>query len=285
MKPITIETYFEILEKCALEALESLKLKEFYPKDGTKAIWDDSSLTTQINGLSNDIANDMIRSTYIRENMRVTFLKAIDRNDKKFAKKYSVTRATFYKKCFESLLYKKSIQPESLSKPDLGIDINNPCVLTFIWNMRNDIAARSKVYEQHTANCLEYSKIINESLSVPELSNVTKVSEKSEIQICKQSKLSIKQIALKLAYEGVKVSKENANEIIRKFGHNSGQKLIIEFNKVYNSRNRITDPDETKRILQNKINLFESVAEILSPQFRSKAEDEIKILKSYLSNY
>lgn len=284
MKPLTIETYFEILEKCALEAFESLKLKEFYPKDATKAIWDDSSYTIQINGLPSDVANGLIRNSYIRENMRVTFLKALDRNDKKFAKKYSVTRATFYKKCYESLLYRKSIQPESFNKPDLGIDINNPCLLTFIWNMGNDIVGRSKVYEQPASEALECFKKNDESLSVSELSITSKVPE-SEIESCQQPKLSIKQIALKLAYEGTKVSKENANQIIREFGHNSGQKLIIEFNKVYNSRNRITDPDETKRILQNKINLFESVAEILSPQFRSKADDEIKILKSYLSNY
>lgn len=101
----------------------------------------------------------------------------------------------------------------------------------------------------------------------------------------RQAKYTIRQIALKLAYEDVTVTNENADEIIKKFGHTSGLKLYLEFNKVWSSKKRISDPDISLKILQNKIKLFESVAEILSTEHKPKAEDEIKILNSYLSKY
>jgi archaellum component FlaC len=107
----------------------------------------------------------------------------------------------------------------------------------------------------------------------------------TEPEAPQQTEYTIRQIALKLAYEDVSVTKENAEEIIKRFGHSSGQKLYQEFNRVWNSKKRIADPDKSLKILQNKIKLFESVAEILSTELKPKAEDEIKILYSYVSKY
>lgn len=146
---LTNDTYYNILENCTIEAFESLKLKALYPKNGTKAIWDISSLTiTKGDGLPTEKDNDLFRREYILDNMRVTFLMALDRFSKDFEIKHSITRDIFYKKCYQSILLKTSQSP-LWNKPDFGFDINaEPCNLTFIWNMRTYIEARSKEYQQ-----------------------------------------------------------------------------------------------------------------------------------------
>jgi hypothetical protein len=140
---LTNDAYYSILEKCAIEAFECLKLKDLYPKDGTKAIWDISTLTiTKGDGLPTERDNELFKTQYIRDNMRVTFLMALERHSEKFQKKHSITRSVFYKKCYQSILTKVSESP-LWNKPDFGFNINKPCELTFIWSMRNDIEARS----------------------------------------------------------------------------------------------------------------------------------------------
>lgn len=148
MEAFTNETYYNILEKCTIESFECIESIDLYPKDGTKAIWDVSTLTiTKGDGLPTDADNEVFRKHYIEDNMRVTFLMALDRFWKDFEIKYSITRSFFYKKCYQSLLFKISQSP-LWNKPDFGIDINEPCVLTFIWNMSSDIEARSVESQQ-----------------------------------------------------------------------------------------------------------------------------------------
>lgn len=149
MEVLTNETYYNILEKCTIEAFDTLKLKEYYPKS-IKAVWDVSTLTIKGDGVPTDADNELYRKIYIKENMRVTFLMALDRYWEDFEIKYSMTRFFFYKKCYQSLLFKKTSESPLLNKPDFGFDINaEPCELTFIWAMRSDIEARSKGEPQH----------------------------------------------------------------------------------------------------------------------------------------
>jgi hypothetical protein len=148
MKAVTIETYFEILEKCSLEAFESLKLKNYYPKNGEKAIWDVSTLTIGTPwSRSTPEQNAITRTMYIKDNLSDTFLIALESYCKDFETKRLVTRAYFYKKCYEALLYKVT-QSELWNKPDFGFNIDlEPCTLTFIWSMRRHIQWRSEVPE------------------------------------------------------------------------------------------------------------------------------------------
>ncbi len=159
---LTNETYYNLLENCTIEAFDSLKSKDLYPKNGTKAIWDISSLTiTKGDGLPTDRDNELFRKEYILDNMRVTFLKALDRHWKKFENKHEITRDYFYKKCYQSLLFKTS-QSTSWNKPDFGFDINAaPCKLNFIWNMRFDIEARSIKYQPQQPEPPQQTKIVN----------------------------------------------------------------------------------------------------------------------------
>ena len=51
MEVLTIDSYFSVLEKCTLEAFETLKLIDLYPKDGTKPLWAVGNMTIEKNGL------------------------------------------------------------------------------------------------------------------------------------------------------------------------------------------------------------------------------------------
>jgi hypothetical protein len=94
--------------------------------------------------------------------------------------------------------------------------------------------------------------------------------------------LSLNQIALKYAWERNSINKENRDEIAKIFGHNSGHKLQQNYSKVLKKADRIADPDSTTKILQNKIELFESVIEILSEEYKKDAREELEILQTIL---
>jgi hypothetical protein len=97
--------------------------------------------------------------------------------------------------------------------------------------------------------------------------------------------LSINQIALKLAYEGLRVTRDNADEIVKQYNHNSGEKLFQKFTYYSNTANRkgIPNPPTAKK-LQNKIELFESVIELLQEPNKKRAINELKILKTTFEN-
>jgi len=98
-------------------------------------------------------------------------------------------------------------------------------------------------------------------------------------------KLKIEQIALKYAYEGIHITRENGNEIAKKYGHNSGEKLFQRFTYFLSSANRKAKPTPcTPRKLRNKIELFESVLNHLSENNKKRAIDELNILKTIMEN-
>lgn len=91
-------------------------------------------------------------------------------------------------------------------------------------------------------------------------------------------------VALYLYYSGANVSSENIDDLARSYGFENGAKLKQEYNKSLISADRTADP-ESKTKLKNKIKLFEAVRDKLDPLKRRKIEDELKILKGYLSSY
>lgn len=107
------------------------------------------------------------------------------------------------------------------------------------------------------------------------------------IENVKTPKLSIEQIALKCVYEGVQVTRANANQIIKKYGHNSGEKLFQRFTFYSSTANRKGIPMPcTAKKLKNKIELLNSVIDLLPESLKSKTIDEVNILKSiYESEY
>lgn len=92
--------------------------------------------------------------------------------------------------------------------------------------------------------------------------------------------LKIDQIALKYAYEGLQVTRENGNEIAKEYGHNSGEKLFQRFTFFSRSANRKGKPTLcTPKKLDNKIKLIESIIELLPTDKQERAKDEVSILK------
>lgn len=96
-----------------------------------------------------------------------------------------------------------------------------------------------------------------------------------------KSHLTITQIALLYVYKGDLITKENGNEIAFKYGHKSGDKLYQKFSWYSSVANRKAIPDPlTKKKLQNKIDLIESIIEILPNDKQGRAKDEVSILKN-----
>ena len=92
--------------------------------------------------------------------------------------------------------------------------------------------------------------------------------------------LTIKQVALLHAYNNLKVTRENANDIIKNHGHTSGQKFFQFYCEYINPTNRVSDPRSTNKIMQNKIKLFESVLDHLNKEGREKALKDLEELNN-----
>lgn len=92
--------------------------------------------------------------------------------------------------------------------------------------------------------------------------------------------LKIDQIALKYAYEGLQITRENGNEIAKEYGHNSGEKLFQRFTYFSSSANRKGKPNLcTPKKLDNKIKLIESIIKLLPTNKQERVKDEVSILK------
>lgn len=102
-----------------------------------------------------------------------------------------------------------------------------------------------------------------------------------------RTKLSINQIALKYVYEGMQITRQNCNEIVRQYGYTSGEKLFQRYTYYLSKTNRKGEPAFcTPLKLKNKIELIESVIEMLPKNKQEQAKDEVGILKNnYETNY
>lgn len=91
-------------------------------------------------------------------------------------------------------------------------------------------------------------------------------------------KLEFKKAALILFYYGIVVTRGNCDEYARYFGQTSGEKLYQHYTSYSNStdrRARLATDLKTK----NKIRLFESELDYLSPEGKAAAQKDISILK------
>jgi len=86
-------------------------------------------------------------------------------------------------------------------------------------------------------------------------------------------KLTVDQLALKMVYEG--------NTIVTREEH--GNDLYNKVMKWVKLKNRTANPDrETNLQLENKIRMFERVIDLLDDEFKQRAIDEVKMIKSHL---
>ena len=97
--------------------------------------------------------------------------------------------------------------------------------------------------------------------------------------------LTLRQIALKYLYEGKLITRENGDSIAKQYGQNSGEKLFQHYTHYSATPNRVGKPSPlTRKKLENKINLFQSVVDLLPEHKRQRAIDELKTLRNHYSN-
>jgi hypothetical protein len=102
--------------------------------------------------------------------------------------------------------------------------------------------------------------------------------------------LTVNEFALKLTYEskygkGRQVTRQNADVIIQEIGKKSGEKLFQRFIYYQSDANRTGKPNpSTYKKFQNKILMFQKVADLLSGNAKERAQNELKTLQSLFEN-
>lgn len=91
-----------------------------------------------------------------------------------------------------------------------------------------------------------------------------------------KTQLTTSQIALMYIYDEKAITRRNADEIAKQYGHSSGEHLFQRFT-YYSSAGNRKAKETTKRKQQNKIKLIESVISLLANDQRAK--DELTILR------
>ncbi|MDB4104811.1 hypothetical protein N9545_04730 [Salibacteraceae bacterium] len=92
-------------------------------------------------------------------------------------------------------------------------------------------------------------------------------------------KLTMTQIALVFVYSGKQITRDNGDSIASEYGHSSGEALFQKFTKYSSPANRKGKPQPcTPKKLQNKIDLLNSVIELLPTKDQKRVKDEVQIL-------
>ena len=150
-----------------------------------------------------------------------------------------------------------------------------------------DVVSKNQLGKHSAVAFKEYKPVLTEVLNYwkTELERLELLPHRTDTK--QQPKLKIKQIALKYFYEGLQITRENGNEIAKKYGHTSGEKLFQQFTFYSSTTNRKAKPDLcTAKKLKNKIELIESVIELLPLEKQARAKDEVSILnKLYEAEY
>lgn len=146
----------------------------------------------------------------------------------------------------------------------------------------------AKISQQYDQSEINYLDAIIQSLHVIEehlvkhkdtlITHKTKFNEKLNGK--ESLSLTISEAALFFVFSEVHITRENANFYIKRFGHNSGEKLFQKYTFWSSRSNRINPPSpNTKKKFENKITLFEKVLGCLDEKHLEQAMDELNILK------
>jgi hypothetical protein len=122
-----------------------------------------------------------------------------------------------------------------------------------------------------TKRKVEYIKgLISKGITLPHLQNTKQKPE-----------LTINQIALKFVYTGSQITRKNGDEIAKKYGHTSGEKLFQQYSFYLSAANRKGKPTLcTPTKLKNKIKLLHSILKLVTTDQQKQIRDEVGILKN-----
>lgn len=158
------------------------------------------------------------------------------------------------------------------------------------WDLINADIEEGK--EERRKEQIEIAKIalkeVLEEQNVDMLHQSKKSKKDDQILKTKSKSLSCKQIALIHIYENKEqITRKNASIIAAKYGFispSSGEGLFQDYNLFSSHANRtgLTDPF-TKKKMNNKIGLFNSILQNLTPKAKIQAKKEIQLLERRLT--
>jgi hypothetical protein len=151
--------------------------------------------------------------------------------------------------------------------------------------LRNEIAKAIPPF--HSLGKVVKAKIrmLNEADKNTTLTQITPQATSDQVTTPTAQKLTLKQVALKYVYLEQQITRENATQIAKQYGHNSGDRLYQNYSFYISRANRKAEPTPcTSKKLQNKIELFESVIPLLPENKQNKLSDEIRHLKTLFEN-
>ena len=226
-------------------------------KDKVKIYTPELAVIFTSNKLSARNMETQTETTVKGRNYLNTYIEAYKEGELYFEKEFKVSANTLYGENAEQ--YVKDIHLNYFHINHLGtiegwgyVKKNYPIILThkavkefgFYSGIVNKVEEQVKKYPKlfATFDKCEHTKTENDN---------------------KQLLLSINQIALKYAYEGLQITRENGNKIAKDYGYNSGEKLFQRFTYFSSSANRKGKPKLcTPKTLDNKIKLIESIIEL-----------------------
>ncbi len=105
---------------------------------------------------------------------------------------------------------------------------------------------------------------------------IAEVKEEKE----KETKVSIKEIALLHIYLGTVITKENVSDLVKSYGYSSGDKLYNEYTSFLKVASRRRLPEQcTPLKYRNRLALFEKVIEMLPEEKKEAARVDLKHIK------
>lgn len=168
-----------------------------------------------------------------------------------------------------------------LSEKDRNLYINR---LEYrLKNFRKEFPPNSYLTKRFYSDLAETIKIILTRFKSTKRFYITPGNHNNEF-IRKKPEHTKAIIALKYAIEGNMITRDNATDIAKGYGHETGEDLYQAFIHYIIKTNRIGDPG-SKRKLNAKIKNYEKVLKLLSHEAQKKAESELNILKSKLAEY
>lgn len=172
------------------------------------------------------------------------------------------------------------------NQTQLTKNFNRLCIewLTFILDQYNE--ANKKEAPHYIKPFLDYCKAKEPKQT--EVENNDCENEASKEGTITETKIPMKQIALLHYYNGITITRQNANTIAKKYNYtaiNSGEGLYQDYLFFTSNANRHSS-GETKIKLNNKIKLFENVIKLLTTEnAKSKATTELNMLKNKLIEF
>lgn len=140
----------------------------------------------------------------------------------------------------------------------------------------NAINKLSKYYKPSKYS-LKHLAVIKERM-LSEMNAVRAFTKKNDVE--KKPELTVMALALKLFYEGIRVTRKNAEEITKSYGHKSGDHLYIKCTHYKSRTNRIGINDASIQEAKNRADCIEYVIQLLTGEAKKTAESELATLRA-----